>query len=78
MKDFSTKTAGFYTVKYIYKIKEKEDFIMNPNMRNFEKLEKGQNIARNQDGPIKAPINGHLLMPLYQKQGKEGFYIITK
>ena len=78
MRDFSDKTTGFYEVKYIYKIKEKEDFIMNPNMQNFEKLKKGQSIARNQDGPITAPMNGYLLMPLYQKQGKEGFYIITK
>tara|TARA_B100000945_G_C20427100_1_gene621197 strand:- start:7519 stop:10290 length:2772 start_codon:yes stop_codon:yes gene_type:complete len=78
MRDFSDKTTGFYEVKYIYKIKEKEDFIMNPNMQNFEKLKKGQSIARNQDGPITAPMNGYLLMPLYQKQGKEGFYIIAK
>tara|TARA_B100000579_G_scaffold214240_1_gene175177 strand:- start:7386 stop:10157 length:2772 start_codon:yes stop_codon:yes gene_type:complete len=78
MRDFSAKTTGFYEVKYIYKIKGKEDFIMNPNMQNFEKLKKGQSIARNQDGPITAPMNGYLLMPLYQKQGKEGFYIIAK
>ena len=78
MRDFSAKITGFYEVKYIYKIKGKEDFMMNPNMQNFEKLKKGQSIARNQDGPITAPMNGHLLMPLYQKQGEEGFYIITK
>ena len=78
MREFSAKTTGFYEVKYIYKIKEKEDFMMNPNMQNFEKLKKGQSIARNQDGPITVPMNGYLLMPLYQKQGKEGFYIITK
>ena len=78
MREFSAKITGFYEVKYIYKIKGKEDFMMNPKMQNFEKLKKGQSIARNQDGPITAPMNGHLLMPLYQKQGKEGFYIITQ
>ena len=51
---------------------------MNPNMQNFENIKKGQIIASDNNGPVKSPCNGHLLMPLYQKEGREGFYIINK
>ena len=76
MEFFSKKTNGKYIVKYIHKIKLGDDFLMNPNMQNFEKIEKGEIIANAKNGPIKSPYNGYLLMPLYQEQGEEGFYII--
>ena len=78
MEIFSKEITAIYSVKYIYKIAADEDFLMNPNMRNFQKLEKGEHIGQNQYGPIYAPKKGYLLMPLYQKQGKEGFYVINK
>ena len=78
MVEFSKKTKGNYFVKYIHKIKKEDDFIMNPNMRNFEKINKGQIIAKNNNLEVSSPIDGYLLMPLYQKKGNEGFYIICK
>ena len=78
MINFSKEIKGNYTVKYIQKIKENDDFLMNPNMRNFEKITKGQIIAQNDKGPIISPISGYLLMPLYQEKGTEGFYILQK
>tara|TARA_B100000530_G_scaffold266817_1_gene179498 strand:- start:184 stop:1371 length:1188 start_codon:yes stop_codon:yes gene_type:complete len=78
MVEFSKKTKGNYFVKYIHKIKKEDDFIMYPNMRNFEKIKKGQIIAKNNNLEVASPIDGYLLMPLYQKIGNEGFYIICK
>ena len=76
MKSFSSKIKGNYSVKYIHKINDEDHFIMHPNIRNFEKVEKNQIIAEDKNGPIKSPITGYILMPLYQEQGNEGFYII--
>jgi len=77
MKSFAENINGHYTVKYIHKIKADEEFLMNPNMQNFEKIKKGQIIAHNKMKPIKAPIDGYLLMPLYQSKGTEGFYLVN-
>ncbi|MBE37382.1 MAG: hypothetical protein CMP50_01820 [Flavobacteriales bacterium] len=78
MNNFSKETKGYYFVKYIHKIKKGNEFLMNPNMRNFEKIKKGQIVGHSNHGPVKSPYEGYLLMPLYQKQGKEGFYLIDK
>jgi len=78
MNNFSKETKGYYFVKYIHKIKKGNEFLMNPNMRNFEKIKKGQIIGHSNHGPVKSPYEGYLLMPLYQKHGKEGFYLIDK
>jgi len=76
MKSFSQQVNGSYSVKYIHKIKKDHHFLMHPNIRNFEKVEKKQIIAEDKNGPIMSPMTGHVLMPLYQEQGQEGFYII--
>ncbi len=78
MTIFAKDVSGKYSVKYIHRIKKIDNFLMNPNMRNFEYIEKNQVIAHDKKGPIKSPYQGHLLMPLYQEQGNEGFYIIQK
>ena len=77
MSDFSNEINGYYVVKHIHKIKESDEFLMNPNMQNFGKIKKLEIIAHDKNGPILAPCNGYLLMPLYQEQGQEGFYIIN-
>jgi succinylglutamate desuccinylase len=51
---------------------------MYPNKTNFEKIKKAQIIAKNNNLEVASPIDGYLLMPLYQKIGNEGFYIICK
>ena len=63
-------------LRYVHKIDGSEDFKMNPGYSNFQMVEKGDLLAKDKNGEIRAPHSGILLMPLYQKQGQEGFYII--
>jgi succinylglutamate desuccinylase len=49
---------------------------MLPGFNNFDKIVKGQPLAKDKNGPIYASIDGYILMPLYQKQGEDGFFII--
>lgn len=51
---------------------------MLSNFQNFDKINKGQVLALSNNRPIKAPMNGLIFMPLYQEQGKDGYFIITK
>lgn len=61
---------------YHYKINPGEKFIMNPGYRNFEQVHAGQEIAANEFGAIRSPYDGMILMPKYQPQGDDGFFIV--
>lgn len=68
---------GIYKIVYSYKIKKNEQFVMLPGFENFQKIQKNQTLAQNQNGDIKSPMNGKIFMPLYQKKGRDGFFIIN-
>jgi succinylglutamate desuccinylase len=55
---------------------ERNAFTMRPGYTNFQRIEKGEIIADDANGPIAAPCSGFLLMPLYQEQGEEGFFLV--
>ena len=53
-----------------------DGFVMEPGYRNFQPIKKGTLLAKDKQGPIYAPEDGSILMPLYQKQGDDGFFLI--
>ncbi|MEM9544766.1 MAG: succinylglutamate desuccinylase/aspartoacylase family protein [Bacteroidota bacterium] len=55
-----------------------DEFTMFPNYKNFQKIRSGEVIAHDNNGPIEAPEDALLLMPLYQSQGEDGFFLIKK
>lgn len=59
-----------------YKIDEGEEFTMEPGFTNFQKIYKSEVLAKNQHGDILSQVNANIFMPLYQKQGNDGFFII--
>ena len=65
-------------VVYRHEIDEEDEFIMRPNYRNFMDVEEGEILALDIKGPIKSPLSGKILMPLYQKKGDDGFFIVEK
>ncbi|NJB72201.1 hypothetical protein GGR42_002692 [Saonia flava] len=66
----------FYEIVYHYKIKENEVFTMKSGFTNFEPVHKNQEIAISDGNKVLVPQNGEIFMPLYQKQGNDGFFII--
>lgn len=67
-----------HKVDFVYKhvIEDGDDFVMNPGFRNFDPVEKGDWLANDTHGKIEAQVDGFLLMPLYQQQGNDGFFIV--
>lgn len=61
---------------YRYKFDEDDHFAMHPGYTNFSWIRKGQHIADDRYGKIHASHEGYLLMPLYQEQGTDGFFLI--
>jgi len=60
----------------IHNIEPEDNFRMAPNFANFQKVKKGEILAFDKNGEIEAVDDGLILMPLYQKQGEDGFFLI--
>ncbi|MEZ4886733.1 MAG: succinylglutamate desuccinylase/aspartoacylase family protein [Chitinophagales bacterium] len=68
------------TVEYEYRhaIQPEDCFKMIEGFDNFQEVEEGQLLAYDKGGEIRAPFSGIMLMPLYQAQGKDGFFIVKE
>ncbi len=64
--------------KLVYRHEIKGKFEMKPGYKNFQPVAKGEIIATEDQKPLMCPLNGFMFMPLYQKHGDDGFFIIEK
>lgn len=53
-----------------------DEFRMRSGYRGFSPIEAGEVLARDKSGEIVSPESGLLLMPLYQEQGTDGFFVV--
>ncbi|HBQ59157.1 MAG TPA: hypothetical protein DD671_05900 [Balneolaceae bacterium] len=69
-----------HKVEFLYKhiIEPDDEFEMRPGFKNFDKIKKGQWLATDRHGKILAQRDGFVLMPLYQDQGDDGFFIVEE
>jgi len=74
----STDFQKIYEVRYRFDISKLKDFRMNPGFQNFQKIKKGEDLARNENGGIFSREKGMIFMPLYQKQGDDGFFVVRE
>ena len=61
---------------YHYRIKPGENFVMYDGYKNFQSVKAGEKVGKNQHGAIEVPVSGLMLMPKYQPQGDDGFFIV--
>lgn len=62
-------------VTYRHAIAAADAFRMNPGFTNFDPIAKAQVVAEDRRGPVRAPREGLMLMPLYQAKGNDGFFL---
>ena len=55
-------------------IAEGDAFTMEPGFKNLDHARAEQLLARDRNGEIRAPHDGLVMLPLYQKQGEDGFF----
>ncbi|WP_299121332.1 succinylglutamate desuccinylase/aspartoacylase family protein [uncultured Winogradskyella sp.] len=70
------KVSSIFEVIYKYHIKPKEDFAMENGFESFQNIKKGALLAITDGIKIYSDYNAKLFMPLYQKSGNDGFFII--
>jgi succinylglutamate desuccinylase len=63
---------------YRHSIQSDDKFLMRQDKvyKNFDPIQKDEYLADDIHGKIFAPCQGFILMPLYQKKGNDGFFII--
>lgn len=62
-------------VRYRHGIAPSDPFQMEPEFGNLEWVQRGTLLAHHRGEPVRAPLGGWLLFPLYQKQGEDGFLL---
>ena len=67
----------FY-IKYHYQLQDEEVFTMRPGFVNFQEVFKNEKLADSSvNSSILSPLDARLYMPLYQKTGKDGFFLVS-
>jgi succinylglutamate desuccinylase len=64
-------------LRYVHHIKPEDQFKMRPGYSNFQAIHLGEHLADDVRGPVHSPLNGLILMPLYQPKGADGFFIVN-
>ncbi|MCB9082487.1 MAG: succinylglutamate desuccinylase/aspartoacylase family protein [Lewinellaceae bacterium] len=74
--EYSQQLPRVSRLIYSHGISAEDNFTMLPGFHNFQPIYAGQVLAQDKRGWVVAPEDGLLLMPLYQKQGSEGFFLV--
>ena len=74
-------TAGLpraLEVRYRHPVAPEDRFVMRPGYVGFQRIREDEVLAQDVSGEIKAREDGRVLMPLYQEQGEDGFFVIRE
>lgn len=76
LKAFSEHLPKVTKLIHRHKVAKEDEFVMLPGFENFQRISKGELLANDRHGKIFSEYDGYILMPLYQKKGEDGFFII--
>jgi succinylglutamate desuccinylase len=62
-------------LSYVHAVGPGDTFVMEPGWRNFMRVRRDQSLALQNAEVVQAPLDGYMLMPLYQGLGAEGYYL---
>jgi succinylglutamate desuccinylase len=61
-------------VLFRHAVVPEDAFVMEPGFANIAPVRRGQLVARDRRGELRAPSDGLVLLPLYQSLGADGFF----
>ena len=64
-----------YRISFRYPVEPGDGFSMVEGFSGFDEVRRGRLLAHDHAGEIRAPHDAVLLMPLYQPEGKDGFFL---
>lgn len=63
---------------YRHPVEPRDRYRMRPGFRNFQPVHAGDVVGDDRLGEVVVPNSGRLLMPLYQEQGEDGFFVVRE
>ncbi len=63
-------------VRYRHHIETEDAYRMYEGWSNFQPVERRESLGNDRSGDVASPVHGLVLMPLYQRQGADGFFIV--
>ncbi len=78
LKKNSLNERRIFELKHRHSIENGEKFKMKEGYVNFQPVKKGEVVAHNQHRALQAPRHGRIFMPLYQDQGKDGYFLVKE
>lgn len=76
LKNYSKHLPKVVDLFYVHHIQPSDHFQMREGYKNFQAIKAGEVLADDKNGEIVAPEDCLLLMPLYQRQGTDGFFLV--
>lgn len=76
LKNYARFLPKVVDLFYVHHIQPNDHFQMREGYKNFQTIKAGEVLADDKNGEIVAPDDCLLLMPLYQRQGTEGFFLV--
>ncbi len=76
LHDAAAGLPRFVEIIHHHPITAESGFRMNPGFENFADVEEGLGLAQESGRALHAPCSGLIFMPLYQKQGDDGYFIV--
>jgi len=65
-------------VLYRHPVHETDEFCMRKGYVGFQRISQNEHLADDKLGAIRSRETGRILMPLYQEQGNDGFFVIRE
>ena len=65
-------------ITYRHEITAEDRFRMEPGFVNFSAVSKGQKLASDRSGDLRAPAACHVMLPLYQELGDDGYFLARR
>ena len=78
LQEYSKDLPKIATLIKVHSIGLLDEFKMLPNFKNFQPVRQGEHLANDRHGAILSPEDSLILMPLYQPQGSDGFFLIKE
>ncbi len=75
LRSASAGVPAVIEVRSRHPIRPGDEFRMEPGYTNFQRVAKGQLLARHGDREVRAAEGGRILLPLYQGLGDDGFFL---
>lgn len=75
MRNAWPEAPTIFEICHRHVVKSGDSFVMRPGFKSFEPVFQNQVLAECDGVPICAPMDAVLLMPRYQPQGEDGFFL---